>query len=120
MITFGRIGVTKNTTAVFTFPSLRREASPCILKIGCQILIESEEVVDRLVLGYKNRPKAGSLPNLSPQANSTASIASTGGTPATAFRSNNRQGKSNPYLCKEESSERESQRSKYYGTTKNS
>ena len=98
MISFGRIRVTKNTTAVFTFPSLRREASPCILKIGCQILIESEEVVDRLVLGYKNRPKAGSLFYLSPQANS-----------------DNRQGKLlNPYLCKEESNERELRRAKYY------
>ncbi|MEM9509279.1 MAG: hypothetical protein AAGA16_16600 [Cyanobacteria bacterium P01_E01_bin.35] len=38
----------------------------------------------------QNRPKAWSLRVLSPQINSTASIASTGGTPATAFRSNNR------------------------------
>lgn len=62
------------------------------LEIGMLNPDTLEKVVDRLILGFQNRPKAGSLLVLSPQINSTASIASTGGTPATAFRSNNRWG----------------------------
>jgi hypothetical protein len=70
------------------------------LEIGMLNPDSLEKVVDRLIRGFQNRPKAGSLLVLSPQINSTASIAlsegvpfrATGGTPATAFRSNNRWG----------------------------
>ncbi|MEO1692230.1 MAG: hypothetical protein AAFR63_11990 [Cyanobacteria bacterium J06631_6] len=64
-----------------------------------------EKVVDRGILSCSKPFKSWVTTNSlsSSKLNSFNSL--NGGTPATAFRSNNRQGQLNPYLCKEESSE---------------